>query len=105
MTGKQLVKHSAKTVHICCFADGGVISYCLLGRHVTGCAQHVQGAGESTFSFYETGKSEISQVRLTVGVDKNVTRFDVAMQNAVFMRVVNGARQLGDEFRCIAKRD
>src|SRR5262245_64528959 len=97
MTGKQLIEHRAKSVDICRAANGCVVSHRLLWRHVTRCAQHVHTAGESTFFFYETGQSEISQMRRTVGVDKNVTRFDVAMQNAVFVRTVNGARQRSEE--------
>src|SRR5262245_13316749 len=35
----------------------------------------------------------------TVCIEQNVPRFDVPMQNSVFMRVMNSPRQLRDEFR------
>ena len=44
-------------------------------------------------------------MRFAFGIDENVARLDVAMQDAVFMRVVNRARQFRDEFRCMADRD
>src|SRR4029434_8112603 len=44
-------------------------------------------------------------MRFAFGVEQNVARLDVSMQNAVFMRVVNRARQFRDEFRCVSDRD
>src|SRR5437867_10358450 len=36
----------------------------------------------------------------TVCIEQNMSRIDVSMQNAVFMRVVHGARDLRDELHC-----
>ena len=44
-------------------------------------------------------------MRFAFGINENVARLNVAMQDAVFMRVMNCARQFRDEFRCIASRD
>jgi hypothetical protein len=43
-------------------------------------------------------------MRFAFGIDENVARLNVAVQDAVFMRVMHGARQLRDEFRCTASR-
>jgi hypothetical protein len=37
-------------------------------------------------------------------IKQNVSRFDVSMQNTVLMRVVNGARDLGDQLRSLPDR-
>src|SRR6476660_7241922 len=37
-------------------------------------------------------------MRFAVCIEQNVSRLNVPMQNAVFMRVMNSARDLGDQF-------
>ena len=44
-------------------------------------------------------------MRFAFGINENVARLNVAMQDAVFMRVMNCARQFRDELRCISDRD
>ena len=44
-------------------------------------------------------------MRFAFGIDENVARLDVAVQDAVFVRVVDRARQFRDELRCISSRD
>ena len=44
----------------------------------------------------QSGQAKIGQMRFAFCIEQNVSRLDVAMQNAVLMRVVNGARDLGD---------
>src|SRR5215831_7818253 len=43
-------------------------------------------------------------MRLTILVQQNVPRFNVSMQDAMFVGVMNSARQLRDEFRCAPNR-
>src|SRR5436190_21962498 len=43
-------------------------------------------------------------MRLALCIKQNVSGFDVSMQNAVFMRIMNCAGQLGDQFRCVTDR-
>src|SRR5437762_5245217 len=43
-------------------------------------------------------------MRFTFCVEKNISGFDVSMQNAVLMCVMNCAGQLGDQFRCVTDR-
>src|SRR5262249_20200689 len=39
------------------------------------------------------------------GIQQNVSRFDVAMQNAVLVRIVNSTRHFRDQFRRLPDRD
>ena len=43
-------------------------------------------------------------MRFTVCVEQNVPRFDVPMQNAVFMRVMHGAGHFRDKFHRLPDR-
>ena len=43
-------------------------------------------------------------MRFAFCVQQNVSGFDVSMQNAVFMRVMNGARHFGDQFHRLPDR-
>src|SRR4030095_13594530 len=43
-------------------------------------------------------------MRFAVCVEKNVSRFDIAMENSVLVRVLNRARHFGDYFRCLPHR-
>ena len=44
-------------------------------------------------------------MRFAFGIDENVARLNVAVQDAVFMRIMTCACQLRDQFRCVADRD
>ena len=50
------------------------------------------------FGFDQAGQTEIGQMRFAFCIQQDVSRFDVAMQNAVFMSIMDCARQLRDEF-------
>ena len=43
-------------------------------------------------------------MRIAFCVDQDVAGFDVSMEDAVFMGVVNCAGQLGDQLRCVTDR-
>ena len=51
---------------------------------------------DTAFRFDQSGKAEIGQMRFAFCIEQNVSRFDVPMQNSVFMRVMNSARDLRD---------
>ena len=74
----------------------------LFRRHVTRRSQHVHRVSDSAFCFQQPGQSEIGEMRFAFGIEENVARLNVAVQDAVFMRVVNRARQFRDEFRCVS---
>ena len=105
MASEQLVKHCAESVNIRGARDARVISHRLFRRHVTGSAQNFHRVRNSAFCFHQPGQPEIGEMRFAFCIEQNVAGFDVSMKDAVFMRVVNRARQFCDEFRCIACRD
>ena len=78
---------------------------CLFRRHVTRRAQHVHRASDSAFRFHQPRQPEIGEMRFAFGIEENVARLNVAMQDAVLMRVVHSARKFRDEFRCLPDRD
>src|SRR2546430_7634909 len=43
-------------------------------------------------------------MRFALLIEQDVSRFDVAMQNSMLMRVMNGARHLRDQFRRLPDR-
>ena len=96
MTCHQLVKNSAKTVDICDAADCCIVPHCLLWRHVTRCPQNIQRARHRALRFHQPRQSEVSEVRFAFSIEQNVSRFNVAMQNSVLMRVMNSACHLRD---------
>src|SRR5262249_37361519 len=49
-------------------------------------------------------ETKIGQVRFAFCIQQNVSRFDVAMEDSVFMRVMNSARDLCDELHRLPDR-
>src|SRR6266508_4612118 len=104
LTCQQLVKYCAEPIDICGAADSRVVSHCLLWRHVTWRAQNFQRARHRALRFDKSRKTEVGEMRFALLVQQNVSRLDVAMQNPVLMRVVNGACHFGDEFSRLPDR-
>src|SRR5262249_28126190 len=71
-----------------------------LRGHVGGRAYDGPGFGDRRILFEPLGQPEVSDVRLPVGVEQDVRRLQVAMQDAALMRVVDGPRDGGHDFRC-----
>jgi len=104
MASEQLVKHCAESVDIRGASDSRVITHRLFRRHVTGCTQHFQRACNSAFGFHQPRQTKIGEMRFAFLIKQNISRLDVSMQNAVFVRVMHGARHLRDEFRRLPDR-
>src|SRR5713226_1476382 len=104
MASEQLVKHCAQSVDICGAADARVVSHSLLRRHVTGCAQNFHRARDGTLCFDEPCQPEIGEMWFALCVEQDVSGFDVSMENAALMRIMNGSGELRDEFRCVPDR-
>ena len=96
MTGQQLVKHCPNSIHICRAANRGVISNGLFRRHITWRAQNFHCPRDGAFTLDQSRKAEIRQVRFTFLIEKNVSRFDIAMENSMFMCVMHYTRHLCD---------
>src|SRR6266496_5481036 len=104
MASEQLVKHCAESVNICRASDSRVISHRLFRRHVTRRAQYFQRARDRTLCLGEPCQPEIGEMWFALCVEQNVSRFDVSMEDAALMRIMNGPGQLGDQFRCVTDR-
>jgi hypothetical protein len=104
MASEQLVKHCAESVDIRGATDARVISHRLFRRHVAGRAQNFHCARDATLCFDQPCQSEIGEMRFAFCVQQNVSGFDIAMQDAVLMRIVHRPRQFGDQFSCVTDR-
>ena len=69
----------------------------MLGRDVAGRAEDGQRAGEVAGGVEPFGQAEIAHERFAAAVEQDVSRFEIAMENAFAVRVLHGARDLGDE--------
>src|SRR5206468_11196796 len=107
MTGQQLIEYCAKSVNVRCASESrsrGIIASRLFWRHVTRRAQNFQGARDGALCFHQACQAEIGQVWFAFCVEQYVSRFNVAMKDAMLMRVMNGARQFRDELCCPTRR-
>jgi hypothetical protein len=52
---------------------------------------------EGAVLLHQLREAKVGQVRLAVGVEQDVARLDVAMEDAVLMGVIDGAGDGGDE--------
>lgn len=50
--------------------------------------------GNGTFLFHQSRHPKIRQMRLAVLIQQNVSRFNIAMQESVFVRELHGAREV-----------
>src|SRR5207248_11054904 len=98
MAGQQLIEHRAKAVYIRRARELGVVSYCLFWGHVTGRSQYFHRARDSALRLDQASQPEVREMRFAVCVEQDVSRFDVAMQNAALVSVVNCARDFGNQF-------
>src|SRR5215470_17743342 len=98
MTGQQLIEHCAKSIDISRAADALVVSHSLFRRHVTGRAQYFHRACDGAFSLDQSRQPEVGQMRFAFGIEQDVPWFDVAMKNAVLVRIVNSSRHLDNQF-------
>ena len=98
MTCQQLIKHRTDSIHVCDGAHSIVIPHSLLGCHVTWRAQDFHRARDRALCLDQSREAEVGEMRFTFLIQQDISRFDVAMQNAVLVRIVNGACHLGDQF-------
>ena len=76
----------------------------MLRGYVTRGTQHVSRAGDIALGFNQPRETKVGKVRFACDIQQNVSRFDIPMQNPVLVRIVHGARQLGDKLRCATNR-
>src|ERR1700757_1443848 len=98
LVGKQLVKYCAQSVHVCRACKLGIFTASLFWCHVTRGAHYSWCVREGALRFDQSREAEIGQMRFAVCVEQNVSRFDVAMEDSVLVRVMDRARYFGDYF-------
>src|SRR5260221_4535147 len=86
----QMVKHGPERINIAPPADLSAIGRSLLWRHIIRRTQHLARDRQIGLAFEPLGQSEIGDPRLIVGVDEDVGWLEVAMQDAAFVRVMDG---------------
>ena len=68
----------------------------VLGRHITGGTEHRAAQRQFAVAFNAPREPEIRDRRLAVRIEEDITRLQIAMENAALMRVVDGARDLAE---------
>src|SRR5439155_16058208 len=104
MISEQLVEHRTKSINIRGIAEFCVFTGSMLRRHVTGCAQRLTRARDCAFSFDQSRQAKVGQLRFAFCIEQNIPRFNISMQNPVFVRVMHSARDLCDQFRRLPDR-
>src|SRR4051794_4106514 len=96
-----MIKHRPEAVDISRGGYGARVGR-LLRRHVVRRAEDGDRLREIAFALHPFRETEIAYVRFVRGVEENVRRFQVAMEDAVLMCVSHGARQLRNQGRGLA---
>ena len=97
---EQLVEHDAGRKHVGPAVD--LAARHLFGRHVEGAAQHAARAGHRRRG--DLGDAEIQQLHGAVVEQPDVGRLDVAVDDALLVRVVQAGEQLRDDVELLHER-
>ena len=101
--GQQIEQDCAETINVSRQSKPGCRSFGLLGCNVTRCSEDCECACEIGTCVEPLGQSEVSDEWFATSVEQNVSRFEIAMQNPVLMRVLHGACYLGHEPDALAR--
>ena len=92
-TGEKLIQNRAHSIDIGRAGRGRAFRAArLFRRDVTRRAHELRRARHRALGFDQPGQAEIGQMRLAFMVEQDVSRLDVAMEDAALMRVVHAAR-------------
>ena len=86
---EELVEHSTEAIDVDRGGHLVSISRHLLGRHVGGRPQDEPGVRQSAIVLHALGESEIGDVRLIVFIKQDIRWFQIAVQNAAHVCVVD----------------
>ena len=107
-TRQEVKEDRAETINIGGRLEIGHWAFGLLRGDVAGRAKDGERTGEVARSIKPFGEAKVAHQRLTVAVEQNVTRFQIAMEDALPMRILHRARHLRqqthDFARVIAQR-
>ena len=97
LASQHFVKHGSQAInvrghgHIARFASG------LLGRHIGRSAQHRLRQRQAGIGFENLGQSEVGQIRFARLIEQNIARFEVAVEDAALVGMVNRPGDLNHE--------
>src|SRR5262249_12472162 len=92
---EQIEQDRSETVNVRRWSKVGRGSFGLLRCDVTGRAENGERAREIGIRIEPLCQSEIGHERFATTIEQNVSRLQIAMQNALLMRVLHGARHPG----------
>ena len=95
LAGEHLVQHDAEGIDIGPAVDG--LHEGVFGRHVLRRADAGAGARQARRLVQHLGDAEIGQQGTHVPAHQNVAGFDVAVDQALLVRMVQRSRQLGGD--------
>ena len=84
-----MIKNPAQAIDVAVTAYLAVPGRRLLRRHEVGRAEHLATQRQTGLALQALGQAEIGDARLVVGVDEHIRWFEVAVQDALLMRVVD----------------
>ncbi len=94
--GQQFVENDRQAEDVGSAVDQMTLAAGLLGTHVVGGAHDVRALADV---FFLESQPEVGQTGDAAGVDQDVGRLDVAMEQVVGMGVMQGVGQGGDQLR------
>jgi hypothetical protein len=89
-----MIENGAKTIHVAVPPHFTALSAGLLRRHKVRRPEHLASDGNAGVTIEAFGQAKIRDARFIVSVHQDVRRLEIAVQDALAMRVVNG---FGDE--------
>ena len=84
------VQNRSQTVNVGGLRDRSPVPRGLLGGHVGWCSEHGPGLGELAVTLEPAGEPEVGHQRLALFVDQDIRRFQVAVEDASLVGVVDG---------------
>ena len=102
--GEQFVQDDAKTVDIAAAIDAVSLAPRLFRRHVRRRAQHLTLRRHGDLTGLALGQAEVHQVRHVPLVQHDVGRFDIAVDDAALVGVLQGVRHGGKEGGGLGRR-
>src|SRR5579885_963692 len=94
LTGEHLIENDAKRIDIAAIVAHAVR---LFGGHIFGRADHCARAGQHLCALHGLGQAEIDQVRVAVRAQEDIRGFDIAMNDAVIVGVLQRRSDLAEE--------
>ena len=104
LTGEHLIKNCAERVNIGCCGQLFGPTRGLLGRHVARCPENIERIRDRAFLFDQTRQSEVGQMWFAILIEQNISRLDVAMQNAALVRELDRSRDFHEQFHRASDR-